>query len=432
MRFSHLSSSCCNKILVWTLRFFVGSVFILSGFTKGVDPWGTFYKFTEYASAMHVGALPSLIQTGVFALSAFEFCIGVFILTGCYRRGAVWCATGMMAFMLPLTLWIALADPVNDCGCFGDFVVLSNWATFWKNVVICIALYGLLRWNASIRGAVTPYLQWIVMSLSGIYILSLSFIGWIYQPLLDFRAYPVGEALVNINEGDSEDHYEFLYEKEGSQHVFGENDILPDEEDGWKFVERRIKENGNNKDNEELPINDGDAKTLRIWDIRGVEDVTEEVMDADRNQLLLFMPALEDVTPAVTWKINALHDWCRKNGVEMLAVVNATEEGIAVWKDLSMADYPVYTADDTAIKEVVRGNPGLVLVKEGIIVYKSALTALDADDLEDSELTVAYKHAKTEEVFPILPVMTAIYALCIIGCFIPSLFIHDGKARCAE
>ena len=122
-------------ILTWLLRIAVGGVFIVSGLSKGIDPWGTFYKTSEYLTAMHIPIveLGNTVLTLVFLLFSSEFIIGVCLLTGCYRKAAPIFAALFMLVMLPLTLWIAIADPVSDCGCFGDFLVISNWATFIKN-----------------------------------------------------------------------------------------------------------------------------------------------------------------------------------------------------------------------------------------------------------------------------------------------------------
>ena len=101
--------------------------------------------------------------------------------------------------------------------------------------------------------------------------------------------------------------------------------------------------------------------------------------------LMLLIPELESVSPATTWKINSLYDWSEKMGVDMLAVVSAGPDRIAEWKDLSMPRYDIFTSDDTAIKEVARGNPALVYLDNDTVRWKSTLSALDTARITSSD-----------------------------------------------
>lgn len=367
-----------TAFLTWALRLLLGAVFTYSGFVKAIDPWGTIYKFQEYLSALGISVLPTLLLVGVFALCTMEFLIGVFYIFGCYRRGNPIMALAMMCVMLPLTLWIALKNPVADCGCFGDALVISNWATFWKNVVITAAVVWTVKFNRRCTTIISPAFQWMALLASALFVIAIGIYGYGRQPLIDFRNYPVGSRIVDeaaADSADSEaDNLIFVYEKDGVEKEFGVDDVLPSEEDGWHFVERREVA----ADSDNVPA--ADEKTFRIWDIDGSEDVTSEVLPRQGGVLLLLIPELDKTSPAMTWKINSLYDWSEARGIGMIAVVSGSEEEISRWEDLSMPEYDIYTADDTAIKEVARGNPALVYVKDGIVRWKSALSAIDVDD----------------------------------------------------
>lgn len=365
-----------NRCITWLMRLIVGGTFVFSGFSKGIDPWGTLYKFNDYLAAAGVTLWPNLVLTGVFALICLEFLVGVFLITGCFRRSSAIVANLIMWFMLPLTLWIAISDPVADCGCFGDAFIISNWATFWKNVVLTICAAWLLIFNRYVFCLVTPSLQWLAFLVSGFYISGIGLAGYLYQPLIDFRQYKVGEPLIvpDSNSDSEADDYVFIYEKDGVEKEFGIEDELPDEADGWHFVDRKML----SQDNQDAKSG-GKEKSFRLWDAEG-DDVTEDVLKTEGKQLILFMPALGNVSIASTWQINSLYDWTVKNGIEMFAVVSGSDEEIANWEDLSMPAYPIYQADDTAIKEIVRGNPAVVLTIDGIVKWKSSLRALDNDD----------------------------------------------------
>ena len=158
-----------KNIITWILRLAVGGIFIFSGFVKGIDPWGTLYKMQDYVNVMPLPALSDgVLLTGVFLLFALEFLTGVFLVTGSFRRGAPILVMLFMAGMLPLTFWIALKSPVADCGCFGDAWIISNWATFWKNVAITAAAVWLIIYNRRVHWLVTPALQWLLFCISAI------------------------------------------------------------------------------------------------------------------------------------------------------------------------------------------------------------------------------------------------------------------------
>lgn len=365
------------EIITWIIRLVAGSVFMFSGFAKAIDPYGTLYKVDAYLASMSLDIWPNLELVGVFALCAAEFLVGVFILTGCFRRSTAIIAAIIMAFMLPLTLWIAVSDPVDDCGCFGDALLISNWATFWKNVVLTAAIAWLVVYNKKCHWLVTPALQWIAFVATSIFIVIIELFGYISQPLIDFRPYKQGEPIIDFENQAlvEEPQFIFIYEKDGIRKEFRDTDVLPEESEGWEFVDRK-----------ELPHQQPKAstaengKSLRIWDKTGEEDVTEEAIDEKGMELLVMMPNLKEVSPATTWKLNSLYEWSIKNNVFMAAVVSGTPDEIDEWEDLSMASYPIFTADDTQIKEVVRGNPAVVYLVHGKIEWKSSLAAINIDD----------------------------------------------------
>lgn len=122
-----------NRVLVVLLRLVLGGVFMFSGFVKGIDPWGGYYKFIDYFNAYGFEHLASVSLFASFALAALEFVLGLCVMVGAFRRGSVAILLMLLCVMLPLTLDLALTGRVADCGCFGDALVLSNRATFWKD-----------------------------------------------------------------------------------------------------------------------------------------------------------------------------------------------------------------------------------------------------------------------------------------------------------
>lgn len=362
-------------LVTYMLRLAVGLVFVYSGYVKAIDPWGTLYKLREYVAIMHAPSLYSLLTVGTFLLFTIEFLIGIALLTGSYRRCAPRLAMLMMAFMLPLTLWIAIYNPVADCGCFGEALLLSNWATFWKNVALVIMIAWLMKYNDTIRCIIIPTVQVWALSLSGVFIILLGFIGYNFQPLVDYRPYPVGESLMSIDkEEDAADNYRSVW-SDGTRKITIPADSIP-EGDGWEFVER-------------IDVSEADGrlhdKGLVIYDDEG-EDVTEDVLLQEGKQVILFFPSIREVSIANYYKLNSLYAFAREHSVDMIAVAAGDSLQIATFRDFSLAEYPIFTAEDTAIKEVVRGNPAVVYLEEGAIMWKNSLAALPTDDFMDGNV----------------------------------------------
>ena len=363
------------RILTWFVRELTGGVFIFSGFTKAVDPWGTLYKIQDYLAVMGLEIWPSLVKVGAFALCAVEFIVGVMLCFGSFRRTSAWAATAIMCFMLPLTFWIALYDPVPDCGCFGDALIISNWATFWKNVILMIAVLWLSFFNRHAGWLINPAIQWIGLIVTSVFCVAVEGAGYFYQPLLDFRPYPVGSLLTDETP-EEEPEYKFIYEKDGIRREYTEADELPDEAEGWVFIDR-VPVSEQSIDSRVSLRNE---KSFRLWDYEAEEDVTEDVLTPEGDQLILVMPQLEKVSIAATWKINSLYEWAKSHNIEMIGAVAATRDDIDTWDDLSMPEYPIYTSEDTVLKELARGNPAVVFVRDGVIRWKSSLRALNTDD----------------------------------------------------
>jgi hypothetical protein len=379
------------NVVGWLCRILVGAAFIFSGFAKAIDPWGTLYKVNDYLAVMGISVSGNLEIAGVFSLFLAEFFIGVFILTGCFRKWIPILALAMMCFMLPLTAWIAISDPVSDCGCFGDAWVISNTATLLKNVVLTLAIIYMVKYNRQLHWIVTPALQWIFLILSAGYLLLIALVGFNMQPLIDFRAYKVGTPLISESE-DLDSEFEFIYKKGDKYKVYGIDDEMPDEDSGWTFVERREKAH---------PVTSAEQHTLTLW-TEDEEDVTEDAILDEGEQMILFMPSLGEINLISTWPINAMYKWCSDKEIDMIAVVSASRPEIAEWQDLSMAEYPIYLSDDTVIKEIVRGNPAVVFLRDGKIVWKTALSSINYDNLadHDSHLTPDQLPPDTSKILP--------------------------------
>lgn len=404
---------------VWSLRLLVGALFIFSGFVKAVDPWGTIYKLQDYLAAMGLEIWSSLIVVGSFILSGGEFLLGAMILTGSFRRSAPILALCFMGVMLPLTLWIAVFNPVEDCGCFGDAYVISNWATFWKNVVLTLAVAALVRYNRMCKCLVTPSLQWVGFISTAVYTTLISLIGYNSQPAIDFRPYKVGTELFAASDDSEGDDFMFVYEKDGITKEFSASDELPDEDDGWKFVERKRNETGSTEKRDKTS-----ASRLTVWSHDGSEEISPDELELGDRSMVLLMPSLKDVSIATTWRINSLQSWASRHDISLIALASGSDKDFANWADLSMPGYPVYRADDTVLKEIARGNPSLIYLENDTIRWKSSLKSIEADDFLDPSISadpMTFVKSGGEELHNLTLLYLADMAVLIALSMIPAL-----------
>ena len=379
------------RLLTVLMRITVGGVFIFSGFTKGVDPWGTFYKITDYLNAM---GLESWAGTALFlavAIAALEFMLGVALAVGAYRRSAPWLALLVMLVMTPLTLWLAVTDAVPDCGCFGDALHMSNWATFGKNVLLLLGVIYLLLFNTSVRGVYGPAVQWMVMALSFAFVMAVAYYGYFTQPLIDYRPYPIGSRLANVTSIDDtdegEDDFIFIYSRDGKEQEFT-IDSLPDEEDGWEYVTRYHARRPRGK----VIVQTGNAEDgVSIMDSDG-NDITIDVLADSRSTLLLLFPDLPQVGVVNSFALNELYDVAQVTDVDVIGLTPSTADEIEHWQDISMASYPIYNMDDSELKMIARGNPAVVYLEDGVIKWKRTLSSLDGVTMPDhlGELATDY------------------------------------------
>lgn len=391
---------------VWLSRIIVGGAFIFSGFSKAVDPWGTIFKLEQYLAVWDFSQPRSLLLAAAIFLCALEFGLGCALLLGIYRRSAPRITFFLMLFFLTLTLYIALKSPVEDCGCFGDALKLSNWATFFKNAVLTCLAIVLIVYNTRISGLVNHTIQWIEGVAAIAYIVTVAMVSYMAQPLIDFRPYAEGTDLIATAETTE---VRFLYEKGDETKVFPA-DSLPSTNSGWVYKSRLQGEGAST------------TKTIYIEDSEG-DDVSEDIIPEDGDLVMLVIPESDRWDVASTMYINRIYDAARKEGVEMIGVIgSASPSTLDLWKDLSMARYPLYSGDDSQLKELSRGEMSLVYIKDGVITEKLSLSVISNGSmqaLEKGKITI--EELLDFDQLKALKWFTRIYLLVIVVLVVASL-----------
>lgn len=359
-------------------RFVLAATFIFSGYVKAIDPLGTLYKLKDYAAAMSLnGLLPDWVLVGVaIALGALEFALGVFMLFAVRRHVVSRIMLAFMAAMTVLTLWIFVADPVKDCGCFGDALKLTNGETLLKNIVL-IACAALVAWRpADMARFISRSNQWIVRYYTVAYIVITSVYCLYTLPIFDFRPYHVGTNIkqgMEIPEGAEQPEFEstFLLRKNGETREFT-LDNYPDST--WEYVDARTVQT---KKGYEPPIHDFALTTCDTG-----EDITEQVLTKKGYTFLLVSPRLAVADDSNFGDIDQIYEYAEENGADFYCVTASANDEIERWRDLTGAEYHFCNADETTLKTMIRSNPGLMLLKDGTIIGKwSHNTLPQTDDL---------------------------------------------------
>ena len=334
-----------RKVIVNIARLVLAIVLILSGFVKAVDPLGTQYKIADYLEVLHLGQYVPDIMTlsAAIILSAIEFGLGICLLFAIRRRLVSRLVLVLMLIMTPLTLWLALANPISDCGCFGDAVVLTNWQTFWKNVVLLSLAVIVRRWPLEMMRFVSRTNQWIVTNYSALFIIVVSSWSLYDLPYFDFRPYHVG---ANLREG-------------WQQMMDGHDSPYAD-----FFIER---------------MEDG-------------EDITEEVFNNPGYTFLLVSPHLELANDSQLDQLNELYEYADDMDYPFYCLTASGRKGIHRWKDITGCEYPFCQTDETVLRTIIRSNPGLLLLKNGKVIGKWSHNRLPVIE-EHLEFQPLEKHA---------------------------------------
>ncbi|MDR1371164.1 MAG: DoxX family protein [Dysgonamonadaceae bacterium] len=405
-----------KKIPVEISRVILGCVFIFSGFVKAVDPLGSAYKFQDYFSSFGLDSLSFSALPASLFLSALEFVLGIFLLLAMYRRVTTILTLLFMSFMTCLTLYLAIANPVSDCGCFGDALVITNWETFYKNVILMAFTLATFFWYK----LMTPVFSEKSVSLAALYttvfILSISTYCYGNLPILDFRPYKIGnnipEKMIRP-EGAPHDVYEtsFIYEKDGVKQEFT-LDNYPADDPSWKFI-----------DSKSILVKKGYTPPIHDFTITTItgDDITDNVLADTTYSFLLISYRLDKANDSDVDKINELYDYAQRFGYGYYMLTASTPDQIVEWAENTGAEYRICTTDGITLKTIVRSNPGMMLIKNGTIINKWAHRNLPVD----SRLELPLNETGLGEIAPDKDVQKVFCCAIILMTPLALLFMLD-------
>lgn len=374
------------KLLRNICRILVGLVFIYSGFVKGVDPLGSAYKFTDYFHAFNMSRIAVAALPLSFLLSLTEFIIGACLFLNIKTRLAARATLIFMTVFTPLTLILAIKNPVTDCGCFGDAIVLSNWETFWKNIILLL-LTIVVHYNRKKFKSCFNFLeQTLIAVCTAVFMLCIEFYSYRHLPIFDFRPYAVGKNIVEgmaVPDGVPHDEYKitlkYRNKNTGETEDFTEQDYPWQDTVNWEFVgssEKLIREGY------KAPIHDF------VIEHPSEGDITREILEDRGYTFLAVYCNIGKADPEHQEKLNRLAAYAKEKGYRFYGLTASLNEDIRKYAGTYGVTYDFCTTDEIQLKTMIRSNPGLILLKEGTIIGKWSHRDLpETEELKEKDLT---------------------------------------------
>lgn len=357
----HITGSIARTLLALT--------FLFSGFVKAVDPLGTVYKIQDYLHEGFGGVFQWAIPAaGVAAvcLIALEWLLGIAMLLNVRTQWTSWITLLFYCIMTPLTLYIAIANPVSDCGCFGDALVITNWQTFWKNIILLLLSICLVICRKAIPELFSWWME-IIITLAALGSVA-GIMGYSYThlPQIDFRPYKVGNhipTLMEIPDDAEVDQYEItlIYAKDGKEQTFTlEN--YPKGDPEWTFVDQKS-----------VLIKKGYVPPIHDFEIETLEGdyITQDILESEEPVALVVMYDLSKTDTTQLEKLmHMIHEYPRV----YFLTASGEEEIFAFAEELGWDEETTYSTfcftDPITLKTIVRANPGVIVVQNGTIIDK--------------------------------------------------------------
>ena len=349
-------------------RIIVGLTFIFSGIVKGIDPWGSAYKFSDYFTAMHLDWLQwAAFPLGVI-LSFAEFAIGAALLFNVFLRLFSWLALLFMIFFTGLTLWIAIENPVTDCGCFGDALVITNWETFYKNIILLLLTIITFYYRNKMNKQPASKTGLTLAAISTAAYIALVVYSYNHLPPLDFRPFKVGTHIpdaMEIPEGAAQDEYEniFYYKNKntGTVEKFTEENYPWQDTANWEFhnMESNLISEGY-----EPPIHNFTVET------QDGDDILDFFLYDDNYVFMVVAWDLKKSNIKSQHDINILAHWALEHGMQFIGLTSSLPSEAKTFVEKHDIPYEFFNTDEITLKTIIRSNPGLMVLKGGTIVTK--------------------------------------------------------------
>jgi len=358
------------KILLWISRVIFGLVFIFSGFVKAIDPLGSTYKFQDYFLSFGLEWMFPFALPLAIIMSTLEILIGVNILLGIKMRLSALGGLLFMLFFTPLTLYVAIFDPVPDCGCFGDALIISNWETFYKNIVFLAAAIFIFIKRKEIKPLWSERNDWYLSGVVALIGIIISVYCLRNLPIIDFRPWKIGNNVLELMTPEPEEADIFLIfqnQQTGELAEYPATDYPWDDEEWsqlWKFKDQRRVVT---KAYVPAPIDD-----FHIQDEYGDDYTDSYIANPDYQFIIVAYDLLATSKKDFEKRITPLAVAAEEYGISLVVLSGSTFDLIDAFRHELQTPYNFYQADGVKLKTIIRSNPGLVLMKDGVVLGKWA------------------------------------------------------------
>lgn len=358
-------------------RILVGGLFIFSGFIKSNDPLGFSYKLEEYFEVFKADTGLGFFELFAHAslplaitICVSEVALGFLLLIGSFRNLTLYLLLTQIVFFTFLTFYSACYNKVTHCGCFGDFIKLTPWQSFWKDIYLLVLITVLFVGKENINSIFKP---WLSYTLAGLAIIaSIWFPIYTYGnlPVFDFRAYAPGLSICegmkpgpNFKAAEIKTMFQYKNKKTGELKAFDGNNLPWQDTLNWGYFDRL-------PDEIITPMVDGPKITdFSITDLDG-NSITDSVLNTKGYYYLIVCYDLSKVeqSPELHAKINDFYQLCMNNKIPVIALTSSNNEQIAAYKNKNNSQYNFASTDGIVLKTMIRSNPGLILMKDCKVV----------------------------------------------------------------
>ena len=371
-----------KKIIKYTIdvcRIILALTFVFSGFVKTVDPWGTGIKVGEYLAAFDMDWLYGWrFGIGIW-LNGAEMMLGLMVLFKIRLRLTSIFISLAMTFFTVLTFVLAIWDPVEDCGCFGEAIKLTNWETFIKNLILLPISY-LVLWSARKQPIKPTWRDGAFMLLFGSISFGIGIYSYNHLPLIDFLPYKIGTDLREAMKDDGRDDIETIIicrdKLTGEEHEFDIEDQTWYDDTRWEYVET-----------ETVAIHNRVHPSVRDFVILdGESDITQEILQDTNVVYMVFAGELQDIKPNCEKKLAVAVRQAEKRGYRVMCI---TADPVSSHPQVGLMNnsVPCYNMDGTTIKTILRARTGVVVLKDGVIIDKvNCRDMLEKGELPDYRL----------------------------------------------
>ncbi len=347
----------------------LGFIFVFSGFVKGIDLMGFSYRFNEFFTVIGLPELPHITLVMSYLLSGAEFLLGVALLTGIFINLTAWTAVFFMGLFFVFTFILAVFNLVSDCGCFGDAIKLTNWETFYKNVVFSGIVVFIFTSRKKFVFRAPLWMEWATCITTIVFFTIVSIYSYRHLPIIDFIPYSIGSKItekMSFPANAPKDKYEttFKYKniKSGIVKEFSEKDYPWRDSLNWKLISSQTN-----------LIKKGYAPPIHDFVITSLTgfDITDIILSDTSYSFLFISPNLNTSNPKGFLEAQKIFDYCSKTGLcKFYAVTSSTPDDIQKVRKRYNIKYDFYSGDETTLKTIIRANPGLILLKSGIVIGK--------------------------------------------------------------